>query len=75
MTTLNSYFIRNSVGSTVPSLRMDIFQKAEIKLPPISKQQHICKIIDALYAKLEVEHNTLNSLQLQKQHMLRQMFI
>ena len=37
MNTLNSYFVRNSVGSTVPSLRMDIFQKVEIRLPPISK--------------------------------------
>ena len=40
MNTLNSYFVRNSVGSTVPSLRMDIFQKVEIRLPPIPKQQH-----------------------------------
>ena len=55
MNTLNSYFVRNSVGSTVPSLRMDIFQKVEIRLPPIPKQQHICKIIDAFYTKLEVE--------------------
>ena len=35
MNTLNSYFIRNAVGSTVPSLRMDMFQKAKIKIPTI----------------------------------------
>ena len=63
MNTLNSYFVRNSVGSTVPSLRMDIFQKVEIRLPPIPKQQHICKIIDAFYTKLEVEQRGISILQ------------
>ena len=58
----------NSVGSTVPSLRMDVFQKAEIKPPPISKQQHICKIIDALCSKFEIEQNSANSLQIQKRY-------
>jgi len=75
MNTLNSYFVRNSVGSTVPSLRMDIFQKVEIRLPPISKQQHICKIIDAFYTKLEVEQRGISILQELKQFLLSQMFI
>ena len=75
MNTLNSYFVRKSVGSTVPSLRMDIFQKAEIKLPPISIQQHICKIIDAFCSKLEVEQSAISSLQNQKQYLLSYMFI
>lgn len=75
MNTLNSYFVRNSVGSTVSSLRMDIFQKAEIKLPPIPKQQHICKIIDAFCTKLEVEQSVISTLQELKQYLLSQMFI
>lgn len=75
MNTLNSYFVRNSVGSTVPSLRMDIFQKVEIRLPPIPKQQHICKIIDAFYTKLEVEQRGIYILQELKQFLLSQMFI
>lgn len=75
MNTLNSYFVRNSVGSTVPSLRMDIFQKVEIRLPPIPKQQHICKIIDAFYTKLEVEQRVISTLQELKQFLLSQMFI
>ena len=75
MNTLNSYFVRNSVGSTVPSLRMDIFQKVEIRLPPIPKQQHICKIIDAFYTKLEVEQRGISILQELKQFLLSQMFI
>ena len=75
MSTLNSYFVRNSVGSTVSSLRMDIFQKAEIKLPPIPKQQHICKIIDAFCTKLEVEQSIISTLQELKQFLLSQMFI
>lgn len=75
MNTLNSYFVRNSVGSTVPSLRMDIFQKVGIRLPPIPKQQHICKIIDAFYTKLEVEQRGISTLQELKQFLLSQMFI
>ena len=75
MNTLNSYFVRNSVGYTVPSLRMDIFQKVEIRLPPIPKQQHICKIIDAFYTKLEVEQRGISILQELKQFLLSQMFI
>ena len=75
MNTLNSYFVRNSVGSTVPSLRMDIFQKVEIRLPPIPKQQHICKIIDAFYTKLEVEQRGSSILQELTQFLLSQMFI
>ena len=75
MNTLNSYFVRNSVGSTVPSLRMDIFQKVEIRLPPIPKQQHICKIIDAFYTKIEVEQRGISILQELKQFLLSQMFI
>ena len=75
MNTLNSYFVRNSVGSTVPSLRMDIFQKVEIRLPLIPKQQHICKIIDAFYTNLEVEQRGISILQELKQFLLSQMFI
>ena len=75
MNTLNSYFVRNSVGSTVPSLRMDIFQKVEIRLPSIPKQQHICKIIDAFYTKVEVEQRVISTLQELKQFLLSQMFI
>ena len=75
MNTLNSYFVRNSVGSTVPSWRMDIFQKVEIRLPPIPKQQYICKIIDAFYTKLEVEQRGISTLQELKQFLLSQIFI
>ena len=75
MNTLNSYFVRNSVGSTVQSLRMDIFQKVEIKLPPIPKQLYICKIIDAFYSKLEVEQSIISTLQELKRFLLSQLFI
>lgn len=30
--TRNSYFIRNAVGSTVPSLRLDTFQKLKVRI-------------------------------------------
>ena len=32
--TQNSYFVRNAVGSTVPSLRLDTFQKLKVVVPP-----------------------------------------
>ena len=75
MNTLNSYFIRNAVGSTVPSLRMDMFQKAKIKIPPIERQQEIVSTLDALSLKCENEdilrilYNTLKS------YLLQQLFI
>lgn len=66
---------RNLSNGIVPSLRMDIFQKVEIRLPLIPKQQHICKIIDAFYTKLEVEQRGISILQELKQFLLSQMFI
>ena len=37
--TRNSYFVKNAVGSTVPSLRLDTFQKLKVIIPP-KKIQH-----------------------------------
>ena len=62
MNTLNSYFIRNAVGSTVPSLRMDMFQKAKIKIPTIERQQEIVSTLDALSLKCENEEIVITDL-------------
>jgi type I restriction enzyme S subunit len=75
MKTINGYFIRNAVGSTVPSLRLDTFQKAQIKVPDIATQKQICKIIDAFDIKVEIEEKIEKNIYLQKQYLLHQMFI
>mgnify|MGYP000034831447 CR=1 FL=1 len=75
MHTLNSYFIRNAVGSTVPSLRMDMFQKAKIKIPSIERQQEIASTLDALSLKSENEEIVRTLYKTQKFYLLQQMFI
>ena len=73
--TQNSYFIRNAVGSTVPSLRLDTFQKLKVVVPSKETQS----IVSSLLFTLEKKHNTekmlLQTLLKQKQYLLRQMFI
>ena len=75
MNTLNSYFIRNAVGSTVPSLRMDMFQKAKIKIPTIERQQEIVSTLDALSLKCENEEIVRALYNTQKSYLLQQLFI
>ena len=55
MKTLNSYFIRNAVGSTVPSLRIDTFQKAPILLLDKETQYKICDCLNCLDSKYNTE--------------------
>ena len=73
--TQNSYFIRNAVGSTVPSLRLDTFQKLKVVVPSKETQS----IVSSLLFTLEKKHNTekmlLQTLLKQKHYLLRQMFI
>ncbi|WP_241160072.1 restriction endonuclease subunit S [Parabacteroides sp. ZJ-118] len=75
MKTLNSYFVRNAVGSTVPSLRIDTFQKAPILLLGIGTQYEVCDFLNCLDNKYNTEKSYLQALMLQKQHMLQSMFI
>ena len=60
--TRNSYFVQNAVGSTVPSLRLDTFQKLNLCLSSMEQ-------------KCNVEKKILHKLLKQKQYLLRQMFI
>ena len=73
--TQNSYFIRNAVGSTVPSLRLDTFQKLKVVVPSKETQS----IVSSLLFTLEKKHNTekmlLQTLLKQKHYLLHQMFI
>ena len=73
--TQNSYFIRNAVGSTVPSLRLDTFQKLKVIIPPKVMQRKVSLCLSSIEQKCNAEKVILQSLLKQKQYLLRQMFI
>ena len=73
--TRNSYFVKNAVGSTVPSLRLDTFQKLKVIIPPKKIQHSESLCLSSMEQKCNVEKNFLHKLLKQKQYLLRQMFI
>jgi len=73
--TQNSYFVRNAVGSTVPSLRLDTFQKLKVVVPPKKIQYSVSLCLSSMEQKFNVENEILQMLLKQKQYLLRQMFI
>ena len=73
--TQNSYFVRNAVGSTVPSLRLDTFQKLKVVIPPKKIQYSVSLCLSSMEQKFNVENEILQMLLKQKQYLLRQMFI
>ena len=73
--TRNSYFVKNAVGSTVPSLRLDTFQKLKVIIPPKKAQHSVSSCLSSMEQKCNVEKKILYKLLNQKQYLLRQMFI
>ena len=73
--TKNSYFIRNAVGSTVPSLRLDTFQKLKVVIPSKEIQHSVSLCLSSMELKCNAEKKILHELLKQKQYLLRQMFI
>ena len=73
--TRNSYFVKNAVGSTVPSLRLDTFQKLKVIIPPKKIQHSVSLCLSSMEQKCNVEEKILHKLLKQKQYLLRQMFI
>ena len=73
--TQNNYFIRNAVGSTVPSLRMDCFHKINIPFANKHMQEFIVKKLDTLCEKIDNEKHLLTLYQKQKAHLLQELFI
>ena len=73
--TKNSYFIRNAVGSTVPSLRLDTFQKLKVVVPSKNTQHRVSLCLSYIEQKCNLENDILQTLLKQKQFLLRQMFI
>ena len=73
--TRNSYFVKNAVGSTVPSLRLDTFQKLKVIIPPKKIQHSVSLCLSFMEQKRNIEKKILHKLLKQKQYLLRQMFI
>ena len=73
--TRNSYFVKNAVGSTVPSLRLDTFQKLKVIIPPKKIQHSVSLCLSSMEQKCNVEKKIFHKLLKQKQYLLRQMFI
>ena len=73
--TRNSYFLKNAVGSTVPSLRLDTFQKLKVIIPSKKIQYSVSLCLSSMEQKFNVENEILQTLLKQKQYLLRQMFI
>ncbi|MCA4567386.1 restriction endonuclease subunit S [Bacteroides xylanisolvens] len=73
--TQNFYFVRNAVGSTVPSLRLDTFQKLKVIIPPKIMQHKVSLCLSSMEQKCNAEKAILQLLLKQKQYLLRQMFI
>ena len=64
--TQNSYFVRNAVGSTVPSLRLDTFQKLKVVVPPKKIQYSVSLCLSSIEQMFNVENEILQMLLKQK---------
>ena len=62
-------------GSGQPQIVRTPLEKLKITLPTISEQKQKAIIFDKIQDKIEINHNVLNLYILQKQYLLRQMFI
>ena len=62
-------------GSGQPQIVRTPLEKIKIKLPIIGKQKQIAKSLDSILQKIDLEKYSLSLLNLQKQYLLRQMFI
>ena len=60
--TRNSYFVQNAVGSTVPSLRLDTFQKLKVIIPPKKIQHSVSLCLSSMEQKCNVEKKILHKL-------------
>ena len=72
--TRNSYFVKNAVGSTVPSLRLDTFQKIKVIIPPKKIQHSVSLCLSSMEQKCNVEKKILHKLLKQKHKLLRPRF-
>ena len=62
-------------GMAIPHIYFKDYSKAKIFCPPYEKQVKYAKLLSAIEEKLITEQKILDSINLQKQYLLRQMFI
>ena len=73
--TQNSYFVRNAVGSTVASLRLDTFKRLNIPNIPIKLQKTYVQLLDKIETKIVDNKTVLKKYEEQKRYLLSKMFI
>ena len=73
--TQNSYFVRNAVGSTVASLRLDTFKRLNIPNIPIELQKTYVQLLDKIETKIVDNKIVLKKYEEQKRYLLSKMFI
>ena len=62
-------------GMAIPHIYFKDYGKAKVFCPSYTEQLQHARLLSAIDSKLSVEKNTLRNLSLQKQYLLRQMFI
>ena len=62
-------------GMAIPHIYFKDYGKAKVFCPSYTEQLQYVRLLSAIDSKLSVEKNTLRNLSLQKQYLLRQMFI
>lgn len=62
-------------GMAIPHIYFKDYGKAKVFCPPYTEQLEYAKLLSAIDCKLSTEQNIQASLSLQKQYLLRQMFI
>jgi restriction endonuclease S subunit len=72
--TKNNHFLTTAVGSTVKSLRMECFEKCEIKLPSIKEQEKIGGFLSTFDKLIEKQHEKIGLLKELKKGYLQKMF-
>ena len=73
--TQNSYFVRNAVGSTVASLRLDTFKRLNIPNIPIELQKTYVQLLDKIETKIVDNKIALKKYEEQKRYLLSNLFI
>ncbi len=70
-----SFFLKHSVGSTMPSLRMDSFAKFPVSLPDSKEQTKIANFLSTIDDKINLIETELTHAQTFKKGLLQQMFV
>ncbi|GCD58741.1 type I restriction-modification enzyme S subunit [Acetobacter pasteurianus NBRC 3280] len=68
-----SHFLSQAVGSTVKSLRLPMFQKMPLKLPPLSEQRAIAAVLTTADEKLAALESDLSRLCQEKKALMQQL--